>query len=103
MNPADIDDALRSDAHIEPSAAFRAQVMLAVHARAASGRPYDRMGHALWPAVAAGSVVAALLIAVVVLERAEARPGEMFEVVRWLSFTLTGTFAIAWRITRRIV
>ena len=103
MNPTDIDDALRSDLQIEPSAAFRAQVMRAVHTQAAIGRPYDRVRRALWPTVAVGSVVVALLIAETVLERSEARPGEMFEVVRWLSFTLTGTFAIAWRSTRRIV
>ena len=103
MNPTEIDDALRSDPHIEPSAAFRAQVMRAVHARGAVGRPYDRVGRALWPGVAVTSVVVALMIAVALLERSESRPGDMFEVVRWLSFTMTGTFAIAWRITRRTV
>jgi hypothetical protein len=103
VNPTDIDDALRTDQRIEPSAEFRAQVMRAVHARAAVGRRHDRAGRAVWPAVAVTSVVVAQLIAVTLLERSEARPGEMIDVVRWLSFTLTGTLAIAWRSTRRIV
>jgi hypothetical protein len=103
VNPTEIDDALRGDHRIEPSAEFRAQVMCAVHARAAVGRRRDRVGRAVWPAVSVTSVVVALLIAVTLLERSEARPGEMTEVVRWLSFTLTGTLAIAWRSTRRIV
>ena len=102
MNPTEIDDALRTDPRIEPSAEFRAQVMHAVHARAAVGRPHDRVMRAVWPALAVTSVVVALLIVVTLLERSEARPGEMIEVVRWLSFTLTGTFAIAWRSIRRI-
>jgi hypothetical protein len=101
VNPTETDDALRSDPQIEPSAAFRAQVMRAVHARAASGRPFDRVGRALWPVAAVGSVVVALLIAETALERSESRPGEMLEVIRWLSFTMTGTFAIACRLTRR--
>ena len=103
MNPTDIDDALRTDRRIEPSAEFRAQVMRAVHARAVVGRPHDRMGRVIWPSVAVASVVVALLIAMTVLERSEARPGETIEVVRWVFFTLTGTFAIAWRSTRRSV
>ena len=103
MNPTEIDDALRTDRRIEPSAEFRAQVMRAVHARAAVGRPHDRVGRAVWPAVPVTSVVVALLIAGTLLERSDARLGEMNEVVRWLSFTLTGTFAMAWRSTRRIV
>jgi hypothetical protein len=77
--------------------------MRAVHARAAIGRPLDRAERALWPAVAVASVVGALLIAVTLLERSEARSGEMLEVARWLWFTLTGTVAIAWRSTRRLV
>ena len=101
MNPTEIDDALRTDQRIEPSAEFRAQVMRAVHARAAVGRPFDRVGRVVWPAAAVSSVVVALLIAATLLERSEARPGEMTEVARWLSFTLTGTVAIAWRSTRR--
>ena len=103
MNPTEIDDVLRTDQGIEPSAAFRAQVMCAVHAHAAVGRPHDRVERAVWPAVAVTSVVVALLIAVTLLERSGAPPGEMVEVVRWLSFTSTGTVAIAWRSTRRIV
>ena len=102
MNPTEIDDALRTDPRIEPSADLRARVMRAVHARAAVGRPRDRIVRAIWPAAAVGSVVVALLMAVALIERSEARPGEMTEVVRWLSFTLTATFAIAWRCTRRI-
>lgn len=103
MNPTEIDEALRTDRRIEPSAEFRAQVMRAVHARAAVGRRHDRTGRAVWPAVAVTSVAAALLMAVTLLERSEAQPGEMIEVVRWLSFTMTGTLAIAWRPARRIV
>jgi len=102
VNPTEIDDALRTDRRIEPSAEFRAQVMRAVHARAAVGRPHGRVGRAVWPAVPVTSVVVALLIAGTLLERSEARLGEMNEVVRWLSFTLTGTFAMAWRSTRRV-
>lgn len=102
MNPTEIDDALRGDRQIEPSAEFRAQVMRAVHARAATGRPHVPVGRAIWPAVAVASVVVALLIAVTLLEHSEARSEEMIEVVRWLSFTLTATVAIAWRSTRRI-
>ena len=103
MNPTEIDDALRTDQRIEPSTQFGAQVMRAVHARAAVGQPHDRWGRAVWPAVAVTSVAVALLIAVTLLERSEARPGEMIEVVRWLSFTLTGTLAVAWRSTRRVI
>ena len=102
MNPTEIDDALRTDRRIEPSAEFRAQVMRAVHARAAAGRPHDRVGRAIWAAVPVTSVVVAPMIAATLLERSEARLGEMNEVVRWLSFTLTGTFAMAWRSTRRV-
>lgn len=101
MNPSDIDDALQSDPQIEPSAAFRARVMRAVHARAAIGRPHERLGRVLWPVVAVGSVVVALLIAEMALEPS-AGSGEMIDVVRWLSLTMTGTFALAWRITRRM-
>ena len=100
MNPSEIDDALGSDGRIEPSAEFHAQVMRAVHARAALGRPHERVWRAVWPAVAVASVVVALLIATRLLERSEAQPGEMTEIARWLSFTLTGTLAIAWRSVR---
>ena len=103
MNPYEIDDALRSDRRIEPSAEFRAKVMRAVHARAAIGRPYDRVWRTVWPAVAVTSVVVAPVIAVTLLGRSDAQPGEAIEGVRWLSFTLTGTIAMAWRTTRRIV
>ena len=104
MNPTEIDDALRTDQRIEPSAEFRAQVMHAAHARAAVGRPHGWVVRtAVWPAIAVTSVVVALLMAATLLEHSEARPGEMVEVVRWLSFTLTGTFAMAWRSTRRVV
>ena len=102
MNPTEIDDALRNDRRIEPSANFHARVMRSVHARATTGRPYDALGRAVWPTAAAASVVLALLMAVTLLEGADAPPGEMTEVGRWLSFTLTGTFAIAWRMTRRM-
>jgi hypothetical protein len=103
VNPTEIDDVLRTDQRIEPSAEFRAQVMCAVHAHAAVGRPRHRMERAVWPAVAVTSVVVALLIAVTLLQRSEAPPREMMEAVRWLSFTLTGTVAIAWRSIRRSV
>lgn len=63
VTPTEIDDALRTDRRIEPSAEFRAQVMRAVHARAAVGRRHDRVGRAVWPAVPVTSVVVALLIA----------------------------------------
>ena len=102
MNPFEIDDALRHERRIEPSGDFRARVMRTVHARVAIGRPYDRVWRAVWPVVAVGSVVVALLIAVMLLERSEAQPGETIQVVRWLSVTLTATIAIAWRRPRRI-
>ena len=102
MTPTEIDDALRTDRRIEPSAEFRAQVMRAVHARAAVGPRHTRVGRAVWPAVPVTSVVVALLIAATLLEPSKSGPGEMNEVVRWLTFTLTGTFAMAWRSTRRI-
>jgi hypothetical protein len=76
--------------------------MRAVHARGAIGRPYDRVWRAVWPVVAVGSVVVALLIAVMLLERSEAQPGETTHVAGWLSVTLTATMAIAWRRPRRI-
>lgn len=69
-------------------------VMRAVHARAAAGRRYGRAGRVLWPVVAAASVVVALVILDTVVERPEAAPAEM---------AVIGTFAVAWRITRRIV
>jgi hypothetical protein len=102
VNPTEIDDVLRTGRGIEPSAEFHAQVMRAVHARAALVRPHGRMGHGVWPTVAVTSIVVALVIAVMLLERSEGGPEEMIEVVRWLSFTLTGTIAIAWRSLRRI-
>lgn len=101
MSSTEIDDALSSERRIEPSAAFKGEVMRAVHARAAMGRPRDRVWRAVWPAVAAASVMVALLGAVMLLERSEPQPAETSEVARWLLLTLTGTFAIAWRSTRR--
>ena len=102
MNPSEIDDALRNERPIEPSGEFRARVMRAVHARGAIGRPHDRVWRAVWPVVAVGSVVVALLIAGMLLERSEGQPGETTQAVRWLSVTLTATIAIAWRRPRRI-
>lgn len=101
MDPAEIDDALRNRSPIEPSAEFRSRVMRAVHAQAATGRPRVPVWRAIWPAVAIASVVAALPITIALLERSELRPEELVDVVRWLSFTVTGTVAIAWRTTRR--
>lgn len=103
MNPTEIDDALRTDRQVEPTAQFRAQVMRAVHARAATGPPRDRVARAIWPAVVVASAAVALLIAVPILERSEAQPGELNDVVRWLAFSVTGTIAIASRHTRWIV
>ena len=102
MNPSEIDDALRNERRIEPSGEFPSRVMRAVHARGAIGRPHDRVWRAVWPVVAVGSVVAALLVAVRLLEGSEAQPGETIQVVQWLSFTLTATIALAWRRPRRI-
>lgn len=102
MNPSEIDDALRNERRLEPSGEFPARVMRAVHARGAVGRPHDRVWRAVWPVVGLGSVVVALLVALMLLEPTEAPPGEMSQVVRWLSFTLTATIAIAWPRPRRI-
>ena len=103
MNPTEIDDALRTDRRIEPSPEFRAKVMQAVHARAAVSQPHRWVGRAVWLAVPVTSVVIALLVAGTVLERSDAQVAEVSEIVRWLSFTLAGTFAMAWRSTRRFV
>jgi hypothetical protein len=103
VNPSEIDDALRNERRVEPSGEFHARVMHAVRARCAAGRPHDRVWGMVWPVAAVGSVVVALLAAAMLVERFEAQPGEMSQVVRWLFFTLTGTLAIAWRSTRRIV
>ena len=102
MNPSEIDDALRHERPIEPSGEFRARVMHAVHAHGAIGRAHDRVWRAVWPVVAVGSVVVALLIAMMLLERSEAQPGEMIQVNRWLAVTLTATIAMAWPRPRRI-
>jgi len=96
MNPAEIDQALRRERRIEPSAEFRAQVMRAVHAHAANARARPFKFDHLWSVVAVASVVVPLLVAVRLLNGAEGRSGELAEATRWLLFTLTGTFAGAW-------
>jgi hypothetical protein len=102
VNPTEIDDALSSDSQIEPSAEFPARVMHAVHARA-TVRPYVRIGRTIWRAAGVASIGVAVPIMVALLERADLRPQEMAEIVRWLTFTLAGTLAVAWRITRKAV
>jgi hypothetical protein len=47
----------------------QAQVMRAVHAGAAVGRPSGQIWRAVWPALAVTSVVVALVVAVMLLER----------------------------------
>ena len=100
MNLSEIDDALGSDPVVEPSAEFRSQVMGTVRARGIS-RPHGWLWRALGPVAAVASVIVALLIAAMMLERSEARPGDATEIVRWLSVSLTGTLAVAWRIAGR--
>lgn len=102
MNSTEIDAALRHDDHIEPSSAFRAQVMRAVHARAMARRPRVSAGRIIWPVVGAASVGAALPMMAMLLERSGMRSDEAIEVVRWLSISVSGTLAIAWRSMRRL-
>ena len=95
MNPTGIDEALRREPSVEPSAEFRARVMRAVHVQAATRKDRAfRLDH-LWSVVAVASVVVPLLAAVRLLN-AEGRSGELAEGTRWLVFTLTGTLAAAW-------
>jgi hypothetical protein len=101
MTPDEIDDALGRDPGIEPTPAFGANVMRAVHARAALPPSQGRLAPAIWPVVAVASVAVALLAAVGLVNGTASRGDETFELVRWLSFTLTGTIAVAWPKTRR--
>jgi hypothetical protein len=100
MNPNEVDQALRRERRIEPSPEFRAQVMRAVQAYAATrGARAFRFGD-LWSVVAIASVVGPLLVAMRLLNGVEAGSGELAEATRWFVFTLTGTLAGAWWCTR---
>ena len=103
MNPTEVDEALRREPRIEPSAEFRAQVMRAVHAQAATRGKRAFIFDHLWPAVAVASVVVPLLVALRLLNGAEGRSSELTEATRWLLFTLTGTLGGAWWCTRDAV
>jgi hypothetical protein len=96
MNPAEVDQALRRERRIEPSAEFRAEVIRAIHARSAAGRARSIMLDHLWSAVAVASVVVPLLVAVRLLNGGEGLSGELTNATRGLLFTLTGTLAGAW-------
>jgi hypothetical protein len=100
MTQDEVDQALRRERHIEPSADFRPDVMRAVHAHAAASRQRTFKFDHLWSVVAVASVVVPLLVAMRLLSGAEGGSGEAADATRWLLFTLTGTLAAARWCTR---